>query len=212
MNDPLEVTLRSTTGSREARRLRRAGLVPAILYGHGEAVVGLAAKREDVEAAIRHGSRVVELKGAVKTGALIRELQWDTFGVEPLHVDFVRVSATERVRVKVPVELKGDCPGQRAGGIVNVLLHEIDLECKADHVPERVFAPVGHLEVGHVLKVADLELPEGSSAVPDAEETVVTCTMPGRKAAAEEAAAAAEPELISRGGEEAAGAAEAGEA
>jgi len=176
MNDPLEVTLRSTTGSREARRLRRAGFVPAILYGHGEAVVGLSAK------------------------------------VEPLHVDFVRVSATERVRVKVPVELKGDCPGQRSGGIVNVLLHEIDLECKADHVPERVFAPVGHLEVGHVLKVADLELPEGSSAVPDADETVVTCTMPGRKAAAEEAAAAAEPELISRGGEEAAGAAEAGEA
>ncbi len=211
MNDPLEVTLRSTTGSREARRLRRSGHVPAILYGHGEECVGLSAKREDVEAAIRHGSRIVELKGAVATGALIRELQWDTFGVEPLHIDFVRVSATERVTVKVPVELKGDCPGQRAGGIINILVHEIELACKADHVPERVFAPVSQLEVGHVLKVADLELPEGTSAVPDSEETVVSCTMPGRKAAAETEEASAEPEVIARGGEEAAGAAEAGD-
>ena len=209
MNDTLDVTLRTTTGSAEARRLRRSGMVPAILYGHGEPCVGLAAKREAVEAAIRHGSRIVQLQGAVKTGALIRELQWDTFGVEPLHVDFVRVSATDRVRVKVPVELKGDCPGQRSGGTVNLVLHEIELECNADHVPEKVFAPVGHLEVGHAIKVRDLEMPEGTSAVLDSDETVVTCTVAGRKAA-EEAAAPAEPEVIGRkpgeeGAEEAGG-------
>jgi large subunit ribosomal protein L25 len=207
MNDALEVTLRTTTGSAEARRLRKSGLVPAILYGHGEPCVGLAAKREAVEAAVRHGSRIVQLQGAVKTGALIRELQWDTFGVEPLHVDFVRVSATDRVRVKVPVELKGDCPGQRAGGTVNLVLHEIEIECSADHVPERVFAPVGHLEVGHAIKVHDLELPEGTAAVLDGDDTVVTCTVAGRKAA-EEAAAPAEPEVIGR--KEEAGAEEAG--
>ncbi len=207
MNDALEVTLRTTTGSAEARRLRKSGLVPAILYGHGEPCVGLAAKREAVEAAVRHGSRIVQLQGAVKTGALIRELQWDTFGVEPLHVDFVRVSATDRVRVKVPVELKGDCPGQRAGGTVNLVLHEIEIECSADHVPERVFAPVGHLEVGHAIKVHDLELPEGTAAVLDSDDTVVTCTVAGRKAA-EEAAAPAEPEVIGR--KEEAGAEEAG--
>jgi large subunit ribosomal protein L25 len=197
MNDTLEVTLRKTTGSSEARRLRRSGMVPAILYGHGEPCVGLAAKREAVEAAVRHGSRVVELKGAVKTSALIREMQWDTFGVEPLHVDFVRVSASDRIRVKVPVDLKGECPGQRAGGIVNLVLHEIEVECKADHVPEKVHALVGHLEVGHVIKVRDLELGEGVRAVPDAEDTVVTCMMPGKKAA-EEAAVPAEPEIIGR--------------
>jgi large subunit ribosomal protein L25 len=197
MNDTLEVTLRTTTGSSEARRLRRSGMVPAILYGHGEPCVGLAAKREAVEAAVRHGSRVVELKGAVKTSALIREMQWDTFGVEPLHVDFVRVSASDRIRVKVPVDLKGECPGQRAGGTVNLVLHEIEVECKADHVPEKVHALVGHLEVGHVIKVRDLELPEGVRAVAEADETVVTCMIPGKKAA-EEAAAPVEPEIIGR--------------
>ncbi len=182
-------------------------MVPAILYGHGEPCVGLAAKREAVEAAIRHGSRIVQLQGAVKTGALIRELQWDTFGLEPVHVDFLRVSASDRVRVKVPVELKGDCPGQRAGGTVNLVLHEIELECKADHVPEKVLAPVGHLEVGHAIKVRDLEMPEGTTAVLDGEETVVTCLVAGRKAA-EEAAVPVEPELIGRKAED--GAEEAG--
>lgn len=196
MIDTLEVTLRKTTGSSEARRLRRNGMVPAILYGHGEPCVGLAAKREAVAAAVRHGSRVVQLQGAVKTSALIREMQWDTFGVEPLHVDFVRVSASDKIRVKVPVDLKGDCPGQRAGGTVNLVLHEIEVECKADHVPERIHANVGHLELGHVLKVRDLELPAGVRAVPDAEDTVVTCML-GKKTA-EEVAAPVEPEVIGR--------------
>lgn len=197
MNESLEVTLRKTTGSAEARRLRRAGMVPAILYGHGEPCVGLAVKREAVEAAIRHASRIVQLHGGLKTGALIRDLQWDTYGVEPLHVDFLRVSATDRVRVKVAVELKGECPGQRAGGTVNLVLHEIELECSADHVPERVIANIGHLEVGHGVKIRELELPEGARPILDGEDTVVTCTVAGRKAG-DEAAPVVEPEIIGR--------------
>ena len=121
MSDSVEVKLRKETGTRASRKLRREGLVPAVLYGHGEKCVDLVATREAVQAAVRHGSRVVELKGAVKTGALIRELQWDTYGVEPVHVDFLRVSATDRVKVKVPVDLKGECPGQRAGGVVSLI-------------------------------------------------------------------------------------------
>ena len=108
MSDTLEVTPRKATGTRESRRLRRQGLVPAILYGHGEKCVGLAAKREAVQAVIRHGSRIVELKGAVKESALIRELQWDTYGVEPIHLDLLRVSKSDRIKVKVPIDMKGE--------------------------------------------------------------------------------------------------------
>jgi len=68
MSDTLQVTLRSSSGSREARRLRRSGFVPAILYGHGEACVGLSASRDALLLAIRHESRIVQLEGAVKTG------------------------------------------------------------------------------------------------------------------------------------------------
>ena len=116
MSDTLEVTLRKDTGTRAARRLRKEGRVPAVLYGHGEKCVDLTTTREAVEAMVRHGSRFVELIGEVKTAAVVRELQWDTFGVEPIHVDFLRVSKSDRVKVKVPIDLKGECPGQRAGG------------------------------------------------------------------------------------------------
>jgi len=198
MNDALEVSLRKTTGSSEARRLRRSGMVPAILYGHNEPCVGLVAKRDALHAAIRHGSRIVQLQGAVKTAALIRDLQWDTYGIEPLHVDFLRVSAKDRVRVKVPVELKGDSPGHRAGGIVTLVLHEIELECKADQVPERVIAPIGHLELGHAIKVKELELPGGARAILDGEETVVSCAVPAARKGTDEVAPVVEPEVIGR--------------
>lgn len=197
MSDSVEVKLRQATGSRESRRLRRQGLVPAVLYGHGEKCVDLVATREAVQAAVRHGSRIVELKGAVKTGALIRELQWDTFGVEPIHIDFLRVSATDRVKVKVPVDLKGECPGQRAGGIVNLIMHEIELECRADAVPEKIHAAVGKLQLGGSIKVHDLELPAGAKALAAADEVVVSCVVPVEKGE-EAAAAAVEPELIGR--------------
>ena len=197
MSDSVEVKLRKETGTRASRRLRREGLVPAVLYGHGEKCVDLVATREAVQAAVRHGSRIVELKGAVKTGALIRELQWDTYGVEPLHIDFLRVSATDRVKVKVPVELKGECPGQRAGGVLSLTLHEIELECRADVVPEKIHVAVGKLQLGGTIKVHDLELPTGAKALADADEAVVTCTVPVDKAD-EAAAAGVEPELIGR--------------
>jgi len=212
MSDSLEVVARKTTGSRESRRLRRQGLVPAVLYGHGEKCVDLAAKREAIQAVVRHGSRVVELKGAVKTSALVRELQWDTFGIEPIHIDFLRVSASDRVKVKVPIDMKGEAPGHRAGGVVTLLMHEIEIECTPDAIPEKIHALVGKLELGGTIKIHDLELPKGARVVADHDETVVNCTLPGQKA--EEAAGmpgAVEPEVIGRkAAEEGEGAAAAG--
>ena len=198
MSDTLDVTLRKGTGSRESRRLRRKGLVPAILYGHGEKCVDLATTREAVVAAVRHGSRVVNLTGAVKTAALVRELQWDTYGVEPLHIDFLRVSASDRIRVKVPVQLKGECPGQRAGGVLSLVLHELELECTADHVPELIHVNVGHLELSHTIKVKDLELLHGAMAVAEGEDTVVSCMLPLKKGEEATGGAVAEPEIIGR--------------
>jgi large subunit ribosomal protein L25 len=198
MSDTFEVSLRTGKGSRESRRLRKSGKVPAILYGHGEKCIDLSASREAVQAAVRHGSRVVNLTVAVKTAALVRELQWDTYGVEPIHVDFLRVSASEHIRVKVPVHLKGECPGQRAGGVVNLVRHEVELDCTADHVPEFVYANVAHLEVGHALRVRDLELQHGAKPAGNADDTVVTCMVPGKKAEETATTAGAEPEVIGR--------------
>ena len=198
MSDTLEVVPRKATGTRECRRLRRQGLVPAVLYGHGEKCVGLAAKREAIEAVVRHGSRIVELKGAVKESALVRELQWDTYGIEPIHLDLLRVSKSDRIKVKVPIDLKGEAPGHRAGGIVTLLLHEIEIECTPDTIPEKIHAQVGKLDLGGVIKVHDLDLPKGARVVAEGDETVVSCTLPSKKGEEAAVPGAAEPELIGR--------------
>jgi len=198
MSDTLEVVTRKAGGSRDSRRLRRAGMVPAILCGHGEKCVELAAKREAIEAVVRHGSRFVELTGAVKEGAIIRELQWDAMGSYPLHIDLLRVSKSDRVKVKVPIDLKGECPGQRSGGVLSLVMHEIELECTADTIPDHIHAQVGHLEVGQTIKVHELQLPKGAKALVDGDDTVVSCMVPSKKAEEAGVPGSAEPDVIGR--------------
>ena len=95
MSDSLEVMARSASGTRACRKLRQDGHIPAILYGHGEDCVDLSLRREDVEAMVRHGSRTVELRGAVSTPALVRDRQGNSYGTEPLRVDFLRIDLSE---------------------------------------------------------------------------------------------------------------------
>jgi ribosomal protein L25 (general stress protein Ctc) len=104
MAQQLAVDSRDTQGKRRNRRLRAAGRVPAILYGHGLENVSLAVDADELASVIRHGSRLVSLAGAVNESAFIRELQWDTWGTHIVHVDFTRISEHEIVEVRVPVE------------------------------------------------------------------------------------------------------------
>ena len=88
MADTLNVEMRESRGKRNAKRLRETGAVPAVLYGHGEKNLSLTIQSAQIAAAVRHGSRVVDLGGALKEKALIKHLQWDVYGTEVLHVDF----------------------------------------------------------------------------------------------------------------------------
>src|SRR5438270_8949940 len=106
-------------GSREARRLRKQGKVPAVVYGHGEGTVAVVLASDELSKAIRQGARVIDLKQGEKIQkALIRELQWDPLGQDILHADFARVSADERITLDVRVELRGTAPGVTAGGVL----------------------------------------------------------------------------------------------
>ena len=111
MADTLQVELREQVGTKRMRRLRKTGRVPAVLYGHKETEQHLVLSSDQIMAVVRHGGRVVKLAGAVTNDALIREVQWDTFGKEVLHVDFIRVDASERVHTVVTVEGKGVAAG-----------------------------------------------------------------------------------------------------
>lgn len=199
MAETLQAEARSSRGKRNAKRLRAAGKVPAVLYGHGEKTVSLAIPSEQLTAAVRHGSRVVDLKGAVSDSALVRELQYDTFGLEILHVDFARVSADERVHVKVPLEVRGQAAGLKEGGIIEHLIHEVEIECPVAAIPDKVVINVAALKLDESMTVGQATLPEGAKIVSSADEIAVQCLKPletEEEAAAAPGAEGAEPELI----------------
>ncbi|MFO0904188.1 MAG: 50S ribosomal protein L25 [Pirellulales bacterium] len=198
MKESLQVKVREQLGTRQTRRLRQDGLVPAILYGHGEKNVSLSVPAVQVKHAVRHGARLVDLSGDVTETALIREVQWDAFGIDVLHLDLARVSADETVEVTLPIELRGAAPGSREGGVVEHVKHEARILCPVVSLPERLELSINNLHLEQSLTLADLTLPAGASIVGDADEIVVHCVKP--KTAEEEAAAGggAEPEVIGR--------------
>ena len=194
----LAVQSRDIRGKRRNRRLRHSGQIPAVLYGHGLENVALSVETEAISAAIRHGSRLVSLTGAVTESAFIRALQWDTYGTHIVHVDFTRISEHESVEVRVPVELRGEAPGVREGGVVVQLIHEVQIACPASVIPERLFVNVNHLKLEETIKLSALELPEGAKILAaDLEAVIVQCSIPvelPEEGSAE--ALAGEPEII----------------
>ena len=125
MADTLNVSVREQLGTNHTRRLRWAGQVPAILYGHGEKNVNLSIAATEVNGVIRHGAKVVDIRGAVTDSALIRDVQWDALGSTVIHLDLTRVSADEKVEVTVQVEpQEGSDPAKTATEVAAQLARE----------------------------------------------------------------------------------------
>ncbi len=203
MAELLNVELRETRGKRNARRNRRAGRLPAVLYGHGQEAISLVLSAEQFVAAVRHGARLVKLSGPVEDQAFIREIQWDTWGTHVLHVDFTRVSEHEKVEVRVAVEIRGEAPGLKAGGVVKQLIHELEIECEATAIPEKLYVNINQLQMGQAITIGQMALPPEIVVFAEPETVVVECAEPVE--AEEEAAAApgeGEPEIIGRKKEE----------
>ncbi len=192
---------RDGRGSHAAAKLRKQGMIPAVLYGHKEATDSVALSGEELGNAIRHGVRVVDLQSdAGVQKALIREIQWDHLGKDILHVDFARVSKDERIKVTVPIEVKGIAPGVTAGGLLGQPMHLLHVECLAVSIPDHIRVNVNELQLGNAIHVSELHLPEGVNALDDPNAIVVQVTAPQAEAeaGAEPAAEQAEPELIGR--------------
>jgi large subunit ribosomal protein L25 len=193
----LDVQSRSVQGKHFNRRLRQSGKIPGVLYGHGLECVSLAVSADALTAAIRHGSRLVSLAGAVNESAFIRELQWDTWGTHIVHVDFTRISEHEIVEVRVPVELRGEAPGVREGGVVAQHIHEVEIACPASVIPEKLAVNINHLKLNDSILLSGLELPQGAKLlVADLEEVVVECIIPVEMPEEGTGEAGAEPEII----------------
>jgi large subunit ribosomal protein L25 len=192
----LAVEQRDTQGKHRNRRLRQSGKIPGVLYGHGLECVSLSVAADVLASAIRHGSRLVSLTGAVNESAFIRDLQWDTWGTHIVHVDFTRISEHEIVEVRVPVELRGESPGVREGGVVVQHIHEVEIACPASVIPEKLDVNINHLMLNESVLLNALKLPEGAKVLAaDMEAVVVECIIPVEMPEEGEAVVG-EPEVI----------------
>ena len=194
---------RTKTGSSECRRLRRNGQIPGNLYGHGQDPVTFTVPADALNSLIHAGTRVLDLQLNGDTQkSMFRELQWDTFGVNILHFDLLRIDAQERVTVEVPLELKGVSPGVVAGGVLEQQIRSLSLECPAFQLPDSISVRIGSLEIGDVIHVSDLDIPEGFQVHNPPESVVAQVLAPREEEDEEEAAEAelelAEPEVIGR--------------
>jgi large subunit ribosomal protein L25 len=188
----LKAETRTGSGSRQADKLRKAGKVPGVVYGHKETNISVAVPADELDRLIRvQHARVLELDiGGKKETVLVRDLQWDHLGRELLHVDFARVSASDRVKVTVPVELRNS-PKATGGGVLDQPLHTLHIECSPVQIPDAIRIDITNLTLGAPIHVRELSLPEGVKVLEAPEAVVVQLKLPG--AEPEPTAVAAEP-------------------
>jgi large subunit ribosomal protein L25 len=197
--------LRKHAGTRRAQELRKQGQLPGIIYGHGEEPVMFSVDRHELEVELLHRHRLLSLDlQGTKKSYLIREVQYNHLGSEPVHLDLMRVDMNEVIRVQVAVELVGTPKAAGHSGILEHGLNTILVECLASNIPDVIKARVSDLEVGQAVTVSQLELPAGVRAITAGTEVVATLRAMAAEveAAAEPAAegeARTEPEVISKG-------------
>jgi large subunit ribosomal protein L25 len=198
----VEARPRQSLGSRACRRLRREGTIPAVLYGRGGPNVRLALERQGIEALIGEHALVVEVVwDDQRDNAQVREIQYTALGDHVVHVDLLRISLLETIQVAVPVEPHGEAAGLDEGGVLELVLHEIEVECLPTAIPENIRVEVAQLEIGDNLTVADIQFPEGVVPVTEPEAVVVTVVPPSEVEEEAPAKVLAEPGVI--GAEEA---------
>jgi large subunit ribosomal protein L25 len=194
-------------GGRHANnRLRRRGLVPAVIYGHELPPETVALSRHDLLLALEHAQHVVKVAlDNQETQYLLRDVQFDHLQHLPVHADLMRVDPDERVTVKVGIEFRGEPRGIHEGGELIHVLTDLDIECPLLNIPEMLRVRIDHLGVGETLLVGEIELPEGVMTPHNPDDVVATVRAKRGVGVEEEEEAelvteeaGAEPEVIGR--------------
>ncbi len=210
----LDVKSRGAEGSRAARRLRRSGRVPGVLYGGGDEPVGFDADARELRIALASSSAVVDVSvdGAKATPVVLKESQRHPVRGETTHVDLLRVRLDEEINAVVPLELLGieDAPGVKQGGVLEQITREINVQALPTAIPESIVHEVGEMEIGETILLTAVSAPAGVTLLDVLEETVVATLSPPRLQAEVEEEIEAETELVGEGAEEAQDAEEAG--
>lgn len=180
----VQAELRTSFGKGFARRLRAAGKIPAVIYGHGTEPVHVALPGHQVALLLRRANAVLELDvDGTHQLTLVKDVQKDPVHQVIEHIDLLVVKKGEKIQVDVPISVIGEpAPGTLAAQDANTVL----LEVEATHIPERIEVDVEGLEDGTHITAADLTLPRGASLIVDPETLIVAISVPSATLAAED--------------------------
>src|SRR3954464_10323347 len=164
----IQASIREQLGSRANKRLRDAGHLPGVVYGHKEAIIPVTLPKKEVVNHLNKGAHLFDLSLDGKSEkVLVKEVQFDHLGLEVLHVDFARVSLDEKVEVTVPLELKGEPKGEAEGGVLQQIVAELEVECLVTDIPDAIRHNVSEMGVDDVVHIKALKLPTGVRALQD---------------------------------------------
>ncbi len=203
MSDLLTISAepRERAGKGASRALRREGRVPAVIYGDKKEAQAIHVEARALNKLLGTGHFMnslvqVEVDG-VKTRTLPKDVAFDPVSDRPLHVDFFRLAKGAKVQVNIPVVFINEeaSPGLKRGGVMNVVRHELDLMCDADHIPDQIEIDVTGLEIGDSIHISNITLPKGAeSAITDRDFTIAGVTAPSALKSADDEAAEEEGE------------------
>lgn len=208
----LDVTSRDAEGSRAARRLRRSGRVPGVLYGGVGESLGFDVDARELRLALARSGAVLDLSvdGGKATPVVLKETQRDPVRGETVHIDLLRVRLDEAIHAVVPLELMGadDAPGVKEGGVLEQITRELNVEALPTAIPESIVHAIGEMQIGDTIGLAAIVMPEGVTLLDEVEEAVVATLSPPKLQVEEEEEVEAETELVGEDGEPIEGAAE----
>ena len=177
---------RERVGKGSARAARRAGLVPAVIYGNKKDPVGINMEAREITKIVHQPGifgRLLEIDVAGnKSTVLTRDIQFHPVTDVVMHMDFLRVSGTASVAVAVAVEFINEdkCPGIRVGGVLNVVRYEVELNCPANAIPEKITIDLEGVKIGDSIHISAIPLPDGvTPTITDRDFTVATLASPG---------------------------------
>lgn len=195
----MSATVRAKGGKGAARAERREGRVPGVIYGDKKPPILISVDFKTLHQRIYAGHFLstvfnVEVDGQ-KHRVIPRDYQLDPVRDQPVHVDFLRLGEGAKIRVDIPIHVKGAevSPGVKRGGTINLVVHSLTLMVEADRIPEGVDIDISELNIGSSVHLADVKLPAGTSAVSNDNLTLLSIVAPSGYAEAEAAPAAAAP-------------------
>ncbi len=178
-NKTLSAEIRNELKKSGAKKVRKSGKIPAVIYGHNEPLNVSVDEKEFVKKFEKISENTIITINIDKNSydVLVKNYQDDILTSKIKHIDFFEIEKGKTLKTNIPVHIEGNAKGAREGGLLEVRLHELEVECLPKDIPEKIVIDVAELEAGEAIHVADVEVPEGVKILNMLEQTVVSVTI-----------------------------------